>query len=67
MLHPVVHGQGEVIRVLLVSLELGRSNLPSFLQVTREREGEALHIETEAEDGSSRHPDPHEAKGDGMP
>ena len=52
MLHLRVHGKGEVIRVLLVSLELGRPNLPSFLQVPREREGEALHVETEAEEGT---------------
>ena len=44
MLHLRVHGQGEVIRVLLVSLELGRPNFPYFLQVPREREGEAFHI-----------------------
>ena len=49
MLHLRVHGHGEVIRVLLISLELGRTNLPSFLQVPREREGEAFHVETEAE------------------
>ena len=52
MLHLRVHGQGEVIRVLLVSLELGRPNLPSFLQGPREREGEALHVETEVEEGT---------------
>ena len=44
MLHLMVHGQGEVIRVLLVSLELERPNIPSFLQVTREEEGEAFHV-----------------------
>ena len=40
MLHLRVHGKGEVIRVLLVSLEFGRPNLSSFLQVPRERERE---------------------------
>ena len=52
MLHLRVHGQGEVIRVLLVSLELGRPNLPSFLQVPREREGDSFHVKTEIEGGT---------------
>ena len=38
MLYLMVHGHGEVIRVLLLSLELGIPDLPSFLQMTRERE-----------------------------
>ena len=44
MLHLRVQGQGEVIRVLLLPLEPGRTNLPSFLQVPREREGEAFLV-----------------------
>ena len=44
MLHLRVQGQGEVIRVLLLPLELGRTNLPSFLQVPREREEEAFLV-----------------------
>ena len=44
MLHLRVHGKGEVIRVLLVSLETLFSSFPSFLQVTREREREAFFV-----------------------
>ena len=63
MLHLRVHGHGEVIRVLLISLELGRTNLPSFLQVPREREGEAFSSKTEAEEGGT----PIRVKQKGMP
>ena len=61
MLHLRVQGQGEVIRVLLLPLELGRTNLPSSLQVPREREGDQLYVKTEAEGGKYRHLDPREA------
>ena len=61
MLHMRVHGHGEVIRVLFLSLELGRTNLRSFLQVPREREGEALPSKTEAEEEKHRCLYPREA------
>ena len=47
MLHLRVHGLGEVIRVLPCFLPLLEYLLPSFLQVTREREREAVFVEEE--------------------
>ena len=52
MLHLRVQGQGEVIRVLLLPLELERTNLPSSLQVPREREGDPLYIENRSRMGT---------------
>ena len=61
MLHLRVQGQGEVIRVLLLPLELERTNLPSSLQVPRERERDPLYVENRSGTGETRHLDPREA------
>ena len=49
--------------MLLLSWELGIPDLPSFLQMTRERERRNPRQKTEAE--ASLHPDPRETAGGG--
>ena len=61
MLYLRVHDHGEVIRVLLLSLEFGIPDLPSFLQMTRERERGKFLIKNRSR--SLLHPDPREIAG----